>query len=126
MTLLRPLCSLWFVLGLSASLCAQPAADRRKFIKDNFTKKEVAIPMRDGKKLFTIIYAPKDATKKYPILLTRTPYGVGPYGETEYKAELGPSNLFLKEGYIFVYQDVRGCFMSDGTFVNMTPHIKDK
>jgi len=90
-------------------------------IKDNYTKQEVPIAMRDGKKLFTSIYAPKDASHPWPIILTRTPYGVGPYGADKFRTNLGPSSLFIKEGFIFVYQDVRGRNQSDGEFVNVTP-----
>ncbi len=95
-------------------------------VKAGYTKYEYRIPMRDGKRLFTAVYAPKDTSQKYPILLTRTPYSVGPYGIDNYKASLGPSPLFAKEGYIFAYQDVRGRWMSEGTFVNMRPYIADK
>src|SRR3954454_23467082 len=77
--------------------------------------------MRDGVRLFTAVYVPKDTAQKYPILLTRTPYSVSPYGADRYKDNLGPSALFGKEGYIFAYQDVRGRWMSEGTFVNMRP-----
>jgi uncharacterized protein len=94
-------------------------------VKANYTKSEQLIPMRDGVRLFTSIYVPKDTSKKYPIMLSRTPYSVAPYGPTEYKASLGPSPLFQNERYIFVYQDVRGKFMSEGEYVNMRPH-KDK
>jgi len=87
-----------------------------------YAKQEVSIPMRDGKKLFTSIYTPKDGSHPWPIMLTRTPYSVGPYGADKFKTGLGPSNLFLKEGFIFVYQDVRGRNMSEGDFVNVTPH----
>jgi putative CocE/NonD family hydrolase len=95
-------------------------------IKATYTKYEYRIPMRDGVRLFTAVYVPKDASQKYPILLNRTPYSVGPYGADRYRDNLGPSPLFAKEGYIFVYQDVRGRCMSEGTFVNMRPHIDDK
>lgn len=97
-------------------------------VKANYTKFEYRIPMRDGKKLFTAVYVPKDASpeKKYPILFTRTPYSVKPYGVDQYRADLGPSPHFSKAGYIFVYQDVRGRWMSEGEFVNMRPHIVDK
>ncbi|NIM48172.1 MAG: X-Pro dipeptidyl-peptidase, partial [Gemmatimonadales bacterium] len=61
-----------------------------------------------------------------PILMRRTPYSVQPYGESHYPEPLGPSELFAREGYIFVYQDVRGRFMSEGEFVNMTPHVSEK
>jgi putative CocE/NonD family hydrolase len=77
-------------------------------------------------KLYTIIYSPKDTSKKRPILMTRTPYGVGPYGDDRFKSAIGPNPSFLDAGYIIVYQDVRGCYMSEGKFVNMTPHRKDK
>ena len=84
------------------------------------------IPMRDGVKLFTSIYVPRDTTQAYPILMQRTPYSVRPYGEDAYKEQLGPSMELARDGYIFVYQDVRGTHMSEGTFVNMTPHVPDK
>jgi len=91
------------------------------YVKDNYVKYEYQIPMRDGKKLFTSVYVPKDSTKKYPILMDRTPYSVAPYGPGKYKGSLGPSPLFLHDGYIFVYQDVRGRWMSEGIFEEMTP-----
>ena len=81
--------------------------------------------MRDGVKLFTSIYIPKDKTQLYPILLNRTPYTVQPYGP-EFKESLGPSALFAREGYIFAYQDVRGRWMSEGEFVDVRPHIEKK
>ena len=73
--------------------------------------------MRDGKKLFTAVYTPKDQSQSYPILMTRTPYSVAPYGVDRYKPDLGPSPLAGKAGYIFVIQDVRGRWMSEGEFV---------
>jgi putative CocE/NonD family hydrolase len=82
--------------------------------------------MRDGARLFTAVYVPKDGERTYPFLLVRTPYGIDPYGADQYKTDLGPSAQFAKEGYIFVYQDVRGRFMSEGEFVNMRPHIPQK
>jgi putative CocE/NonD family hydrolase len=82
--------------------------------------------MRDGVKLFTAVYTPTDISKTYPFLLLRTPYSVGPYGANLYKGELGPSEQFEKDGYIFVYQDVRGRYMSEGQFDNMRPHITNK
>jgi putative CocE/NonD family hydrolase len=91
-------------------------------VKAGYTKYEYRIPMRDGKRLFTAVYVPKDDSKKYPILMTRTPYSVQPYGTSAYREDLGPSPLFAREGYIFVYQDVRGRWMSEGDFVNMRPH----
>jgi len=114
------------LLSLSAILVAvctgDAGAQGLEYVKANYTKYEYRIPMRDGKKLFTAVYAPKDQSKRYPILLTRTPYNVKPYGVDQYKADLGPSPLFGKAGYIFAYQDVRGRWMSEGDFVNMRPH----
>jgi putative CocE/NonD family hydrolase len=102
------------------------SAQGLEYVKANYTKYEYRIPARDGKKLFTAVYVPKDTTKTYPILLSRTPYNVGPYGVDQYKDNLGPSPLFGKEGYIFAYQDVRGRWMSEGEYVNMRPQIPRK
>jgi putative CocE/NonD family hydrolase len=77
--------------------------------------------MRDGVKLFTSVYAPKDQSGKYPMLMSRTPYSVRPYGADQYRASLGPSDHFRKAGYIFVYQDVRGRYKSEGSFEQVRP-----
>src|ERR1700744_2115720 len=109
------------LLLLAFSSFAQPNTSDAAYIKENYQKYEYQIPMRDGKKLFTSVYVPKDKSKKYPIMMDRTPYSVGPYGPDAYKGALGPSSLFTHDGYIFVYQDVRGRFMSEGIFEEMTP-----
>src|SRR3954466_8532064 len=96
------------------------------YIRAHYTKYEFRIPMRDGKRLFTSLYVPKDLSQKYPIMLSRTPYNVAPYGPDAYKTALGPSEKFAREGFIFVYQDVRGRYMSEGEFVNMRPQIAVK
>ena len=106
-------------------------AGPESFVKSHYTKYEYRIPMRDGKKLFTAVYVPKQSAFSsdggpYPFLMDRTPYSVGPYGEDQYPAHLGPSDEFEKGGYIFVYQDVRGRWMSEGEFVEMRPHIDNK
>ena len=101
-------------------------SEETTFVEENYTKQEVAIPMRDGAKLFTAIYSPKDKTKTYPILFCRTPYGVKPYGEDKYPEKIGPSEYLMKSGYIIVYQDARGKFMSEGAYLEMTPHQADK
>jgi putative CocE/NonD family hydrolase len=95
-------------------------------VRANYTKYEYQIPMRDGVKLFTAVYVPKDTSQTYPIMLSRTPYSVAPYGVDQYRRGLGPSEYFMKDGFIFVYQDVRGRYMSEGTFVEMTPHLDVK
>jgi len=91
------------------------------YVKAIYQKFEYQIPMRDGKKLFTSVYVPKDQSKKYPVMMDRTPYSVAPYGLDQYKRSLGPSSFFLHDGYIFVYQDVRGRWMSEGIYEEMTP-----
>ena len=96
--------------------------DKLAEVKSQYTKYEYRIPMRDGKRLFTAVYVPKDQSQTYPILLTRTPYSVKPYGADQYRDTPGPSSLFAKAGYIFAFQDVRGRWMSEGEFVNMRPH----
>jgi predicted acyl esterase len=73
------------------------------YVSENYTKKEVRIKMRDGASLFTSIYSPKDTSKKYPILMQRTPYDCAPYGEDKFKKSIGPSETMMKEGYIVVY-----------------------
>ena len=114
--------------GKSAAQTTAPMAEAPKedYVKAHYTKYEYRISMRDGKRLFTSVYVPKDASQAYPILIDRTPYNVGPYGEDLYKTRLGPSEEFEKAGYIFVYQDVRGRYMSDGEFLEMHPHVDNK
>ena len=116
------------ILTLFAFFCVWYLSAQDTFVKDNFTKKEVYITMRDGVKLFTSIYIPKDisAKNKYPILMQRTCYSVAPYGEDQFKKNLGPNKFLQNEKYIFVYQDVRGRYMSEGTFTNMTPQVDHK
>ncbi len=87
---------------------------------DLYSKSEFMVPMRDGVKLFTSVYTPK-GEGPYPILMNRTPYGVNPYGKEAFPSSLGPSSFFMEDGYIFVYQDVRGTYMSEGEFINMRP-----
>ncbi len=113
---------LLFSFVLIASSQPMTPAALAEYVKANYTKYEQWIPMRDGKKLFTSVYVPKDSLKTYPFLISRTPYSVAPYGVDKYRPTLGPNELFLKSGYIFVYQDVRGRYLSEGVFVEMTPH----
>jgi uncharacterized protein len=114
-------------LSLAPSLFAQNRPDTPEFnVKEHYTKYEYRIPMRDGVRLFTSVYVPKDTSRPYPFLINRTPYSVGPYGVDQYRTQLGPSPDFDSAGYIFVFQDVRGRYMSEGTFVEMRPHIDNK
>ena len=97
------------------------------YFAEHYTKAEYQIPMRDGVKLYTIVYSPKDTTQKYPLLIFRTPYNIAPYGtEIGFSPRRGIQVAFMREGYIFVLQDVRGRFMSEGVFRHMTPFIEDK
>lgn len=100
------------------------SAQNQEYVAERYDKHEFEIPMRDGATLFTSVYVPKDHSRRYPFLMRRTPYRVAPYGEHLYPGNVGPggSRRFADEGYIFVYQDVRGRFMSEGVFRNMTPH----
>ena len=92
------------------------------YLRENYTKYEYTIPMRDGLKLFTAVYAPKDISKSYPILLTRTPYGLKPYGVDRYPdPKGGPMRFYAAEKFIFALQDVRGRYASEGVFVHMRP-----
>ena len=111
-------------LLFSFSLAAQNSDDA-SFIRNNYSKKEVYITMRDGIKLFTAIYSPNDSAA-YPILMERTPYSCSPYGENNFSKRLGPNSNLMKGKYIFVYQDVRGRYKSEGDFKEMTPAIDDK
>ena len=120
-----------FVSGVCAVVClsclvlGQERPRRSTYsVKEHYTKSELMIPMRDGVKLFTIVYAPKDNSQKYPILITRTAYGIPPYGPDNYRDVIGPNNDFAKEGYIVVYQDARGKFKSEGEFIHHRPIVK--
>jgi putative CocE/NonD family hydrolase len=118
----RFLSFLIFVCYLSIfTACAQETDSA--YVRNHYTKIERLIPMRDGVKLFTAIYIPKDiaTNKKYPFLINRTPYTVRPYGENEYKTSLGNYPAVMREGFIFVYQDVRGRWMSEGDFEDIRP-----
>ncbi len=98
------------------------------WVKEHYTKKEYSISMRDGVKLFTTVYAPKDNSEKHPFLMTRTPYSCAPYGEDKYQARLWNFHWreYLKEGYILVFQDVRGRWMSEGVFMDVRPFNPNK
>ena len=115
------------ILVFAANLAAQSKPEAPEYaIKEHYTKYEYRIPMRDGVRLFTSVYVPKDGANAYPFLIDRTPYSVRPYGVDLYRTRLGPSPEFDKAGYIFVFQDVRGRYMSEGKFIEMRPHIDNK
>ncbi len=120
----RTLLLLLLCLGLDA--LAEGAIDRA-WVEKNYRKTEYGIPMRDGVRLHTTVYAPRDTVVEHPILLTRTPYSCRPYG-AEFSSALWNSflKLYLNEGYILVFQDVRGRYMSEGEYLNLRPFIPDK
>ncbi len=97
-----------------------------KEIERRYVKHEHMVPMRDGVRLFTSVYAPRDTARQYPVMLSRTPYSCRPYGEDKYRPSLGPNKKFSDEQFIFVCQDVRGRVMSEGEFVNVRPHLTVK
>lgn len=107
-----------FSLAASCSALSQDST----YVKEHYIKSEFMIAMRDGVRLFTSVYAPKDTTRDVPIILNRTPYSVGPYGLGATRNRMVPSANEMREGYIFVYQDVRGRYMSEGTFVDLRPY----
>ena len=93
-----------------------------RWLKANYAKAEYMIPMRDGVRLYTAVFAPKDKRTKHPVLFTRTPYGSRPYGKKQFDLCLQPIyENYLRAGYVLVFQDVRGCYMSEGEFVNVRP-----
>jgi putative CocE/NonD family hydrolase len=117
-----PLLAAALALLLTTGAAAQRVDPDSLFIREHYTKVEQMVPMRDGVRLFTSIYLPKDRSQPVPILLQRTPYGVGPYGPDAYKTRIAPTPAMARDGYIVVYQDVRGKMMSEGVFEAVRPH----
>ncbi len=118
--------NLLFLFLISFAAVAQNQQDSL-WIRENYTKIEVMVPMRDGVSLFTSVYAPKDNSEKHPILFTRTPYSCSPYGKDQWRAFWNRyERYYMREGYIIVTQDVRGRYMSEGKFVDVRPFNKDK
>ncbi len=107
-------------------------ADAARAIREYYTKYEYRIPMRDGVKLATHVYVPKDDTHVWPMLMQRTPYSIQPYGIDNYPhvggravRRFAPSLAVIKDGFIIVHQDVRGRMNSEGSFVDVRPHRID-
>ncbi|MEO1546772.1 MAG: CocE/NonD family hydrolase [Bacteroidota bacterium] len=114
------------VITIACKKTAATVEIDENYVAENYTKKEVNIVMRDGVKLHTTIYSPKDTSKEYPILMQRTPYSSRPYGEGFVKTKIGPNKHLMKERNIIVYQDVRGRWMSEGHYDNMRAYIPNK
>jgi uncharacterized protein len=118
---------LFLLVSMSAFFSLSAQDIDQAWVLKNYIKIERQITMRDGVKLFTSIYYPRDSSEDHPILMERTPYSCDPYGEDNYK-DFWDSYLkeYLKEGYIMVTQDVRGRWMSDGKYMNIRPFNPDK
>lgn len=119
---------LFFFLWMSAFINVSAQNTDSAWIVNNYIKKEIYIPMRDGIKLFTAVYIPKDTTEGHPILMTRTPYSCQPYGENNFDPYWWDTynREYFMEGYIMVKQDVRGRWMSEDEFVNVHPFNPNK
>lgn len=117
---------LFLIFLLHTGACIAQQEGSAEWIRERLDKKEVYIPMRDGVRLFTSIYTPKDHSKTYPILITRTPYNIEGAGAEGINRHLFQRINLIKEGYIFVFQDVRGKYMSEGTFMDIRPYIPGK
>jgi putative CocE/NonD family hydrolase len=117
---------LYFIILLFLpTVVAAQNADSTWFV-NNYIKKEVSIPMRDGVNLFTSVYIPKDQSEKHPILLTRTPYSVAPYGKAYRPYWRNYMMRYCRENYILVNQDIRGKYMSEGVFEVVRPFNPNK
>jgi uncharacterized protein len=125
---MKKLVLLLFVICVASVSFSQINSLDSSYVKENYYKWERMIPMRDGKKLYTAIYLPKDASEKHPILMRRTPYSSAPYGETNFPESFWNSyhRLYMREKYIMVYQDVRGKYMSEGEYVDVRPFNPSK
>ena len=117
---------LLFLISLFLSIPLFSQTTQKFEVSENYNKQEVYITMRDGVKLHTTIYSPKDTSKKYPMIMQRTPYSSRPYGADQFRSLIGPNKYLMEEGNIIVYQDVRGRWMSEGTYDNMRAYIPNK
>lgn len=113
---------IFFVTGFSVFAQTESSFE----VSEHYNKQEVQITMRDGIKLHTTIYSPKDVSREYPIMMSRTPYSSRPYGEDQFRSKIGPNEYLMEQGNIIVYQDVRGRWMSEGVYDNMRPYLPNK
>ena len=116
---MKPFAGILFALCCAAPVCPQgpPSSEQARqlqYTRAHYTKYDYRIPMRDGVRLFTSVYIPKDHSQAYPFLMERTPYPIGPYGIDNYRPVVGQSESFEREGFIFVYQNSRGRYLSEG------------
>ena len=123
-----PLCLLAVAL-LSFTPDFARAADtdtNAAWLAEHYTKYEHRIPMRDGVRLFTRVYLPKDESQRWPVILTRTPYALKPYGADNYNDPSGSFLTLARDRFILVMQDVRGRYGSEGTYVHVRPFNPNK
>jgi putative CocE/NonD family hydrolase len=111
--------ALWATEDISADTTAS-------WLAEHYTKYEHQIPMRDGIRLFTHLYVPKDDSQPWPIMLTRTPYALKPYGADNYNDPSGTFAMLARDRFILVMQDVRGRFASEGEYVQVRPFNPNK
>ena len=114
--------AIWIVTLAFLAFIPEAMGQGVNFIRDHYIKQDYYIPMRDGVRLFTSVYTPRDTNRQYAIMMIRTPYSIRPYGVTNYPAGLGPSAEFARHGFIFVSQDVRGRYQSEGLYIDMPGH----
>src|SRR5690348_6714608 len=128
MHIMKKLTTLFLLLLFVVIAYSQANSLDSAWVKENYYKVEKMIPMRDGIKLYTAIYLPKDSSEKHPILLRRTPYSAAPYGANNFPDAFWNSyyRLYMRENYIVVVQDVRGRYMSEGQFVDVRPYVENK
>lgn len=135
---MRRLLLLVFILAHSVGLWAQNGRNvTEEWLKENYTKREVMIPMRDGARLYTAVYEPVSISEAKPVMLVRTPYSLRPYGfeagEEPSKDRFAYSSgmwgdllNYAADGYVIVLQNVRGTYLSEGEFENIRPHLSGK
>src|SRR6478672_10546907 len=128
MHIMKKLTTLFSFLFLVIIAYSQTNSLDSAWVRENYYKVEKMIPTRDGIKLYTAIYLPKDSSEKHPILLRRTPYSASPYGANNFPDAFWNTyyRLYMRENYIMVVQDVRGKYMSEGQFVDVRPFNTNK
>jgi putative CocE/NonD family hydrolase len=115
-----------FILAPLIVSAAQTTGSVEEYLAANCTREEYSVQMRDGVRLFTVVFVPLDMSKTYPILLERTPFGAGAFGGEYYRGTLGPNMALVRAGYIVVRQEVRGTYRSEGVFSYLTPYLDVK
>src|SRR4051794_23906568 len=124
--MIKKLLPLPVLLLFAIRVTAADSDTNATWLAEQYTKYEYRIPMRDGIRLFTRVYVPKDDSQLWPIILTRTPYALKPYGADNYNDASGSFLTLAKDKFILVTQDVRGRYGSEGEFVHVRPFRPEK